>query len=175
MRSTSSSFHNATSPSGGGRPVRALITTRIGDWVTARCSEGDRHGVEQVGVVDGQDERPLAARPGLQTGQGEVQQVVGVVGVVAAVEHVGERAERDLAGRLGRPHPLDGRAVGLECGDRLGDEARLPDACLPEQHRPTSPAVEGKEAGHQLELCVSSHEWPLCDHGRERTGMFGNT
>ena len=137
--------------------------------------EGDRHGVEEVGVVDGQHERPLAARPGLQPGQGEVQQVVGVVGVVAAVEHVGERAERDLAGRLGRPHPLDGRAAGLECGDRLGDEARLPDACLPEQHRPTSPAVEGKEAGHQLELCVSSHEWPLCDHGRERTGMFGNT
>ena len=126
--------------------------------------EGDRHGVEQVGVVDRQHERPLAPRPGVQAGQRQVQQVVGVVGLVGGVEHVGERPERDVARRLGGPHPLDRRAPGLQGGDRVGDEARLPDARLPEQDRPAGPAVQGKQAADRLQLCVSSHEWPRCDH-----------
>ena len=127
--------------------------------------ERDRHRVEQVGIVDRQDERPLAAGPGVQPGQREVQQVVGVVGVVARVEDVGERPERDVAGGLGGPHPLDRRATGLLGGHRVGDQARLPDARLPEQDRPTGPAVQGEQAADGLQLCVSSHEWPRCDHG----------
>ena len=139
-------------------------STRIGDWVTARCSSATDTSSSRWASSTASRNR-AAAGPVVQAGQRQVQQVVALVGLVAGVEHVGERPQRDGPGRLGGPHPLDRRAPGLQGGDRLGDEAGLADARLAEQDRPAGPAVQGEQAADRLQLCVSSHEWPRCDHG----------
>jgi hypothetical protein len=123
--------------------------------------------VELVGVVDRQDEAVAGALA--EAGQGGVQEVVAQVGVVARGQHVGERPERDVAGGLGGPHPLDPHAVQLQFGDGLGEQARLPDARLAEQRRPARPAVGRQQAADLLQLVRSPDEWPPCDHGQDRT------
>ena len=98
-----------------------------------QVQQGDRDVVEQVGVIDRQQQPAAGALgPGVEPGQRLVEQVVTLVGLVAGSEQVGERPERDLPGRLGRPHPLDRGALRLAPGDRLGDDARLAHARLAE-------------------------------------------
>jgi hypothetical protein len=125
--------------------------------------QGDRHLVEQVGVVDGQQEPPVA-HPRPQAGQGEVQQVVPLLGLIGVGQEVGEGAQRDAAGGLGGPHPLDGHAVAPEALDRFGDQAGLADPGFAEHHGALRAARDPHHPPELGELPITSHQRPRTDH-----------
>src|SRR5690606_41310877 len=86
-----------------------------------------------------------------------------------------ERAELDLAGGLGRPHPLDRLPVPAAALDGLGDEPGLADARLAEDNDATGASGRGQRASHGGELGVTAHQRPACEHERiVPTGAAGN-
>jgi hypothetical protein len=119
--------------------------------------------VEEVGVVHGQQEA-VPASPLVQPRQRQVEEVLPLVGLVARRQQVGERPERDLPGRLGGPHPLDGDALVLARTDRLGDEAGLPHSRIPEDRRTPRPPTGTQQLVEIRELAVPADQRPACDH-----------
>jgi hypothetical protein len=124
-------------PQGGQAGWQLLAGADAGQHPAGRLrdhqvQERHRHVVEQVGVVDGQEERAVAGALA-QPGQGQVEQVAALVGLVARRQQVGHRPERDGASRLGGPDPLDRDAPGLLLVDHLADQPGLAHAGLAEQ------------------------------------------
>jgi hypothetical protein len=128
-----------------------------------QVQQGDRHLVEQLPVVDREQDVALAG-PHPHTGQRRVQQVVALVGLLGGRQQVGERPERDLAGRLGGPDPLDGHAAGAAGLDRLGHEPGLADAGVAEHGDTPGPAVGAEQAEEVSQLGVTPDQRPAIDH-----------